>query len=172
MDRGEQRCELAPQLSVGTALRERIDCTCHSSHSSSVMDPPPPLSKSAQKKAAREARFTEVKLQRRAREKEAKKEKKRVRAELRAAGELDEEDQARKKKRPRVQFGGKVVVDLGFDDLMSEKVSFVPCLRTHIHMMNPACSGSQITLLPISLHLQRKSSRIVPLFSVIYFSRG
>ncbi|KAJ3561733.1 hypothetical protein NP233_g10015 [Leucocoprinus birnbaumii] len=91
------------------------------------MDPPtqpPPLSKSAQKKAARAARFAEYKLERRAKEKEAKKEKKRIRAEKRAAGELDEEDEAeraRQKKKPRVEFGGRVVIDLGFDDLMSEK---------------------------------------------------
>lgn len=92
------------------------------------MDPPTsdqPISKSAQKKAAKAARFAEIKLQRRAREREAKKEKKRIRAELRAAGELDEEDEAekaRRKKKPRVQFGGRVVIDLGFDHLMNEKV--------------------------------------------------
>ncbi|KXN89454.1 tRNA (guanine(9)-N1)-methyltransferase [Leucoagaricus sp. SymC.cos] len=91
------------------------------------MDPstqPAPLSKSAQKKAARAARLAELKLERRAREKEAKKEKKRIRAEKRAAGELDDEDEAEKvkqKKKPRVTFGGRVVVDLGFDHLMSEK---------------------------------------------------
>ncbi|KAF5363931.1 hypothetical protein D9756_000279 [Leucocoprinus leucothites] len=91
------------------------------------MDPPtqlPPLSKSAQKKAARAARFAELKLERRAKEKEVKKEKKRIRAEKRAAGELDEADEAeraRQKKKSRVEFDGQVVVDLGFDHLMSEK---------------------------------------------------
>ncbi|KAF9450952.1 hypothetical protein P691DRAFT_725054 [Macrolepiota fuliginosa MF-IS2] len=85
---------------------------------------PPPLSKSAQKKAARAARFAEQKLLRRAKEKEAKKEKKRIRAERRAAGELDDDDEAekaREKKKPRIQFGGQVIIDLGFDHLMSEK---------------------------------------------------
>lgn len=88
----------------------------------SIMDPP--LSKSAQKKAARALRFAELKVQRRAKEKEAKKEKKRIRAEKRAAGELDEDDAQRdqRKKRPKVIFSGKVVVDLGFDHLMSDKV--------------------------------------------------
>lgn len=88
--------------------------------------PDPPLSKSAQKKAARAARLAELKLQRRAKEKEAKKEKKRIRAEKRAAGELDDQDEAesaRQRKKSRILFGGRVVIDLGFDHLMSEKVS-------------------------------------------------
>jgi tRNA (guanine9-N1)-methyltransferase len=92
------------------------------------MDPPthpPPLSKSAQKKAARAVRYAELKLERRAREKEAKKEKKRILAEKRAAGELDDDDEAekaRKQKKPRIEFGGQVVIDLSFDRFMSEKV--------------------------------------------------
>ncbi|KAG5648793.1 hypothetical protein DXG03_000142 [Asterophora parasitica] len=85
-------------------------------------DAPQPLSKKAIKKAAKAERITAQKLERRAREKEAKKEKKRVIAAKRAAGELDEdEEKRRQKKRPWIHFGGKVVVDLGFDDLMNEK---------------------------------------------------
>jgi len=83
-----------------------------------------PLSKSAQKKAAKVARLIELKHLRRSREKEMKKEKKRVQAEKRAAGEVDdgEAEKARRKKKARVEFGGRVIVDLGFDHLMSEKV--------------------------------------------------
>jgi tRNA (guanine9-N1)-methyltransferase len=84
------------------------------------------MSKNAIKKAAKAARLAALKLERRAREKEAKKEKKRVRAEKRAAGELDdvaEDDINRRMKRPKLQFGGTVVVDLGFDDMMNDKVS-------------------------------------------------
>jgi tRNA (guanine9-N1)-methyltransferase len=95
------------------------------------MDSPP--SKSAQKKAARAARYAQVKLQRRANEKEAKKLKKRIRAEKRAAGELDQDGAEihRQRKKPRVIFGGKVVVDLGFDDLMSDKVqNILLCILT------------------------------------------
>ncbi|KAF4619586.1 hypothetical protein D9613_004956 [Agrocybe pediades] len=82
-----------------------------------------PLSKNALKKAAKAERFAALKLERRAREKEAKKEKKRQLAEKRAAGELDEEEEERKRraKRPKLHFGGNVVVDLGFDDMMNEK---------------------------------------------------
>ena len=85
-----------------------------------------PMSKNALKKAAKAERFASLKLERRAREKEAKKEKKRQKAEKRAAGELDDEDQdenKRRAKKPRLQFGGTIVVDLGFDDMMNDKVS-------------------------------------------------
>ncbi|KAF9534565.1 guanine-1-methyltransferase-domain-containing protein [Crepidotus variabilis] len=82
----------------------------------------PVISKNAMKRARRAEHFATVKLERRAREKAAKKEKKRERAEMRAAGDLDEEDhEQRTAKKPKLDFGGTVVVDLGFDDLMSEK---------------------------------------------------
>ncbi|GBE80110.1 tRNA (guanine(9)-N1)-methyltransferase [Sparassis crispa] len=87
------------------------------------------LSKNAQKRLAKAARRTEQKKERRAAEKERKKEKKRVQAEKRVAGELDEEVDGRSRKKRRIDeqkglrqpFGARVVVDLGFDDLMSEK---------------------------------------------------
>lgn len=85
---------------------------------------PQALSKNAIKKAAKAEKYAAYKLERRAREKETKKEKKRVVAEKRAAGELDEdeEEKKRQKKRPKIHFGGKVIVDLGFDEMMNEKV--------------------------------------------------
>lgn len=95
--------------------------------------PTQPLSKKAQKKLARAARTAELKLERRAAEKERKKEKKRLLAQKRAAGELDAQDvqAARKKRRtgegPRTAFGARVVVDLGFDDMMTENVSPSGC---------------------------------------------
>ena len=87
-----------------------------------------PMSKNAIKKAAKAARLAALKLERRAREKEAKKEKKRIRAEKRAAGELDEveeEEIKRRMKKPKLQFGGTVVVDLGFDSMMNDKVNSI-----------------------------------------------
>lgn len=96
----------------------------HDAHSSSVDDGMGKApSKSAMKKAARAERYAASKLERRAKEKEAKKEKKRLKAEKRAAGELDEDEDEtnRRKKRARLQFGGKVVIDLDFDKFMSEK---------------------------------------------------
>ncbi|EAU84404.2 tRNA (guanine-N(1)-)-methyltransferase [Coprinopsis cinerea okayama7 len=85
--------------------------------------PQQPLSKNALKKAAKQERWQAAKLERRAREKEAKKQKKKLLAAKRAAGELDENDEEQKRsaKRRKVEFGGRVVVDLGFDELMNEK---------------------------------------------------
>ncbi|KAF7352372.1 SAM-dependent MTase TRM10-type domain-containing protein [Mycena venus] len=70
-----------------------------------------------------ERKIAATKLERRAREKLAKKEKKRIKAEKRAAGELDSDDEPPKPKKRRVgpPFGGRVVVDLGFDEKMTEK---------------------------------------------------
>jgi tRNA (guanine9-N1)-methyltransferase len=75
------------------------------------------LSKSAQKKALKAERLAAHKLERRAREKIAKKDKKRVRAQKRAAGQPVDE-----KLKTTLSFGGRVIVDLGFDDLMTDKV--------------------------------------------------
>ncbi|KAL1944097.1 hypothetical protein VTO73DRAFT_3282 [Trametes versicolor] len=86
----------------------------------------PPLSKKAQKKLAKAAWLAERKKERRAVEKERRKEKKRAFAEKRAAGELDPEDEERERKRlkvdkgPRTPFAARVVVDLGFDEKMTE----------------------------------------------------
>ena len=79
------------------------------------------LSKKAQKKAAKQVRLAELKLERRAREKAAKKEKKRLKRE---AGEPIESD-ARKRARKEESgppFMAKLVIDLGFDSLMTDKV--------------------------------------------------
>jgi hypothetical protein len=92
-----------------------------------------PLSKNAQKKAAKAARFAAQKLERRAKEKEAKKEKKRIKAQKRAAGELEEDEVQEEEEKKRMMkraktgsgqklFGARVCVDLGFDDMMTDKV--------------------------------------------------
>lgn len=86
-----------------------------------------PMSKNAKKKLARAARIAEQKKDRRIYEKEKRKEKKRQLAEKRAAGEIDEEEEERKKKRARTEgpkkpFQARIVLDLGFDDMMSENV--------------------------------------------------
>ena len=90
-------------------------------------DPAPegtqPLSKKAQKRAAKQEQWEAKKLERRAREREVKKEKKRILAEKRAAGELEDDVSLNKKaKKRKIDFGGRVVVDLGFDELMNDKV--------------------------------------------------
>lgn len=86
-----------------------------------------PLSKKAQKKAAKAAYIAEKKLERRAREKAAKKEKRAEKRAMASTGNLDSEDHEPEKKRLRKDestkpFNARVVVDLGFDDLMTDKV--------------------------------------------------
>jgi tRNA (guanine9-N1)-methyltransferase len=92
-----------------------------------------PLSKNAQKKAAKTARFAAQKLERRAKEKEAKKAKKRIKAQKRAAGELEEDEVHEEEEKMRMMkraktgagqkpFGARVCVDLGFDEMMTDKV--------------------------------------------------
>lgn len=86
-----------------------------------------PLSKNAQKKLAKAARFAEQKKERRAFEKEKKKQKKRERAaqqkEEGTEGNGRPEKKARVDAGPKQPFGARIVVDLGFDELMSENVS-------------------------------------------------
>jgi hypothetical protein len=122
----------------------------------------PSLSKKAAKRAAKQERYAATKLERRAREKEAKKEKKRLKAEKRAAGELDdddEQDQSRKQKRRRLEFGGRVVVDLGFDALMNPKVGPNPLSEAvknfHQHMRPFAVvhPGDKIVVFAAGIHL-------------------
>ncbi|KAH9927300.1 guanine-1-methyltransferase-domain-containing protein [Fomitopsis serialis] len=89
-------------------------------------EPAQPLSKNAQKRLAKAAHLAEQKKERRAAEKERRKEKKRILAEKRAAGELDEDEDARARKKrrmgagPKRPFKARVVVDLGFDDKMTD----------------------------------------------------
>lgn len=129
------------EISVATEPGPGQATADHPASASPIPDtaPEPTLSKSAQKKAAKAERYAVLKLERRAREKVAKKEKQRVKAEKRAAGELDGEDedeQNRRKKKARVggscQFRGRVVVDLGFDEMMNDKVSGA-CQSADIH---------------------------------------
>ena len=116
-------------------------------------DSSPRLSKKAIKKAEKAKRLAAAKIERRAREKEAKKEKKRVIAAKRAAGELDEEDgeKDKQRKKPRIYWDGKVVVDLGFDERMNEKVSnFI----ARFPLLPPALNlGNKVFVLPIGIYL-------------------
>ncbi|KAG9101999.1 tRNA (guanine(9)-N(1))-methyltransferase [Ceratobasidium sp. UAMH 11750] len=90
-------------------------------------DPTPVLSKSAQKRQAKVERFAQLKQERRAREKEEKALKRKEREEQAAAGE-DVGPSDSKKRRvtregegPVLPFNARIVVDLGFDEKMTEK---------------------------------------------------
>lgn len=83
-----------------------------------------PLSKKGQKKAAKAFRYAEQKAERRAREKERKKLKRAA-----AQPELHDEDGAAPQSKriklcpsPKIKFSARLVIDLGFDDKMTEKV--------------------------------------------------
>lgn len=100
------------------------------------------LSKKAQKRALKMARLEERKMERRAKERAAKKEKKRKRAERLAAGEQLSEDERQKRAkvdRAKDPFAARVVLDLGFDDKMSDKVRGVLAF----HSMSQTVSSSQ-----------------------------
>ena len=90
-----------------------------------------PLSKKAQKKAAKAARYAEQKVERRAREKERKKLKRTA-----AQPELHDEDGAAPKskraKLDQTKFDARLVIDLGFDDMMTEKVHAAGSDRYHV----------------------------------------
>lgn len=120
----------------------------------------PPLSKKAQKKLAKAAWLAERKKERRAVEKERRKEKKRAFAEKRAAGELDPEDEERERKRlkvdkgPRTPFAARVVVDLGFDEKMTENVSTIACSGVVVLTLGGA--GGQVALIAARVYVQRE----------------
>ncbi|KAJ6610410.1 guanine-1-methyltransferase-domain-containing protein [Mycena sp. CBHHK59/15] len=118
-----------------------------------IVEPAQP-SKSSLKKAARREKFAAIKLERRAKEKLARKEKKRVKAEKRAAGELeDEEDQPQhKKRRIGPPFGGRVVVDLDFDNKMTEKEVQSLCSQLAYTYSANRNAGHQFKLLYTSLN--------------------
>lgn len=120
----------------------------------------PPLSKKAQKKLAKAAWLAERKKERRAVEKERRKEKKRAFAEKRAAGELDPEDEERERKRlkidkgSRTPFAARVVVDLGFDEKMTENVSIIAC--SSVVALTLGGVGGQVALIAARVYVQRE----------------
>lgn len=92
---------------------------------------PDPTSKNSQKKKAKLERAAAAKAERKAREKERKAEKRKAREENNAENstkttDLEAAGQPKQKKRrldTREKFKANVVVDLGFDNLMFERVT-------------------------------------------------
>ncbi|KAI0030523.1 guanine-1-methyltransferase-domain-containing protein, partial [Vararia minispora EC-137] len=116
------------------------------------------LSKKAQKKARKAAYIQEKKLERRMKEKEARKEKKRKRAERIELGEeVSEDERAHKRVKgaggPRMPFNARVVVDLGFDDKMTEKeISSLVSQLAYTYSANRRSSAPFTQLLFTSLN--------------------
>lgn len=89
------------------------------------VETPATLSKNAQKRLLKDEKRQAQKLERRAKEKARRKENKRARA-IEAAAEGHEPPVKRPRLLPK-PFDARIVIDLGFDDLMSDKV--IPQLR-------------------------------------------
>jgi tRNA (guanine9-N1)-methyltransferase len=134
------------------------------------------LSKNAQKRALKMARQQERKMEHRAKEKAAKKEKKRRRAERLAAGEQLSEDERQKRVKvnhAKEPFAARVVLDLGFDDKMSDKVrGCLLCCFTACRNGTVSCSTQEITSLCSQLayvySVNRRSSN--PFRSLLFTS--
>lgn len=117
--------------------------------------PSQPLSKKAQKRAAKAARLQEQKAERRAREKEAKKRKRRERAQ---AG--DAEPRKRRKMRgfDQTSFAAQVVIDLDFDDMMTDKeVTSLTSQLAYTYSANRRSSTPFTSLLFTSLNGRTKA---------------
>ncbi|KAI0304145.1 guanine-1-methyltransferase-domain-containing protein [Russula brevipes] len=115
------------------------------------------LSKKAQKKALKMARHQERKMERRVKERAAKKEKKRKRAERIAAGEELSEDERTQKRAKMSQekepFAARVVLDLGFDDKMSDKeISSLCSQLAYVYSVNRRSPNPFRSLLYTSLN--------------------
>lgn len=113
-----------------------------------VVESEQPLSKNAQKRLAKAARRADQKLERRAKEKALKKEKKRARA---IEAEDDPLPRPKKQRIAPQPFDAQIVIDLGFDKLMTPKVSpqilvrwnVVGSIRTSCYSRNaPLCVPS------------------------------
>ncbi|KAF8313405.1 hypothetical protein DL93DRAFT_2059114 [Clavulina sp. PMI_390] len=111
-----------------------------------------PLSKNAQKRLVKAAKRAEQRLERRAKERAAKKAKKRARA---VALEDDPEPRPKKQRVSTKPFEARIVIDLGFDSLMTPKAR--------------EC-GSLCSQLGYTYSLQRRAS--VPFTTLLFTSLG
>lgn len=114
-----------------------------------------PLSKKAQKRAAKAARLQEQKVERRAREKEAKKRKRRERAQ---AGDAEPRKRRKMGGFDQTSFAAQVVIDLGFDDMMTDKeVTSLTSQLTYTYSANRRSSTPFTSVLFTSLNGRTKA---------------
>lgn len=109
------------------------------------------LSKNAQKRLLKAERFAALKVERRARDKQKKKDRVAKRREERE-GQEPPAKRAKVTSLPRQMiFGARVVIDLGFDALMSEKV----CWRSSemATQCNKKILGGRFALLATGIHI-------------------
>ncbi|KAG6334863.1 hypothetical protein ID866_4223 [Astraeus odoratus] len=122
---------------------------------------PQGLSKKAQKRAAKAARLHELKLERRAREKEARKHKRRERAQAIANGECDDSTTRKRRRTNAVAdgstFKARLLVDLGFDELMTDKeINSLTSQLAYSYSANRRASCAFASLLFTSLNGRTK----------------
>ncbi|KIK44933.1 hypothetical protein CY34DRAFT_802158 [Suillus luteus UH-Slu-Lm8-n1] len=121
----------------------------------SITSQPLPLSKKAQKRAAKAARLQEQKAERRAREKEAKKRKRRERA---LAGDAEPRKRRKMGGFDQTSFAAQVVIDLGFDDMMTDKeVTSLTSQLAYTYSANRRSSTPFTSLLFTSLNGRTKA---------------
>lgn len=114
-----------------------------------------PLSKKAQKRAAKAARLQEQKVERRAREKEAKKRKRRERAQV---GDAEPRKRRKMGGFDQTSFAAQVVIDLGFDDMMTDKeVTSLTSQLTYTYSANRRSPTPFTSLLFTSLNGRTKA---------------
>jgi tRNA (guanine9-N1)-methyltransferase len=87
------------------------------------------MTKSALKRLRRQEQYESQKIARRAREKEKKKTKAAEKRKAIEEGTLEKPESSKKRKKEndsegkkKIEFGARVVLDVGFDELMNEKV--------------------------------------------------
>lgn len=142
-------------------MSSSADLVVENAVASSSAEEPKPLSKNAQKKLAKAARIAEQKKERRAYEKERKKEKKRELAAKRAAGEIDDAEEAERRKRartdsgPKKPFNARIIVDLEFDDMMTENVG-TPSFPVGAATTDRRGAGDKIADFAARVHVQRE----------------
>ncbi|KAG1768674.1 guanine-1-methyltransferase-domain-containing protein [Suillus occidentalis] len=121
----------------------------------SITSQPLPLSKKAQKRAAKAARLQEQKAERRAREKEAKKCKRRERAQ---AGDAEPRKRRKMGGFDQTSFAAQVVIDLGFDNMMTDKeVTSLTSQLAYTYSANRRSSTPFTSLLFTSLNGRTKA---------------
>lgn len=122
---------------------------------------PQGLSKKAQKRAAKAARIHELKLERRTREKEAKKRKRRERAQAIANGEGDASVAFKRRRTdPSTTFNARIIIDLGFDELMTDKASLSRLLLVYFpHMVMVMVALQEINSLTSQLAYTYSANR-------------
>lgn len=109
------------------------------------------LSKKAEKKLLKAERFAASKVERRARQKIIKKEKQKERR-IRSEAEDGNNIQPPCKRQRLLQpFGARVVVDLGFDDKMSDKVCYIVMFMHFIDIK--FYSGDRLVVFSTRLHI-------------------